>query len=60
MIAELSPFDERGLGAWYWLKNIERVDEIYLFLRRAAFLASTGVSGGEAHSTDVVQSTATT
>jgi len=35
---ELSPFDERGLGALSDLKNIERIDECYLFFSAADVL----------------------
>lgn len=43
-IAALSPFEENGLGTWYWLKNIARVDELFLFLRHATFIAAGGWS----------------
>jgi hypothetical protein len=42
-IAALSPFEDEGLGAWYWLESLDRVDDVFLFLRRAAFLAAGGL-----------------
>jgi hypothetical protein len=40
---ELSPFEDDALGAYYWLKAIEFIDEIYLFFRKAAFFTAGGL-----------------
>jgi Cdc6-like AAA superfamily ATPase len=44
----LSPFSDDGLGAWYWLESLERIDDVYLFLRRAALLAAGGLAAPQA------------
>jgi hypothetical protein len=41
--ALLSPLDGEGLGSWYWLERIGEVDDLFLFFRKAAFLAASGI-----------------
>jgi hypothetical protein len=41
--ALLSPFDDDGLGAYHWLDRIGIVDDLYVFLRKAAFYAAGGL-----------------
>jgi len=45
--ALFSPFDEAGLGSWYWLRRIGEIDDLFLFFRKAAFLAASGPRAAE-------------
>jgi hypothetical protein len=43
-IALLSPLDDEGLGAWYWLRSADYVEDLYFFFRKATFLAAGGLA----------------
>jgi Skp family chaperone for outer membrane proteins len=43
-IALLSPFDDEGLGSWYWLHSADFVEELFFFFRKATFLAAGGLA----------------
>jgi Cdc6-like AAA superfamily ATPase len=41
--ALLSPLDDEGIGSWYWLERIDDVDDLFIFFRKASFLAASGI-----------------
>ena len=45
--ALLSPLDDEGIGSWYWLERIGDVDDLFIFFRKASFLAASGISAPE-------------
>jgi hypothetical protein len=43
----LSPFGRTGLGAFYWLRRGELISDVYVFLRKAAFMIGRGLDRPE-------------